>query len=246
MSKIAKIAQIGRFFKTLAATIPGSFVDTLILCGRSVCFSNFGEDLVLSRMFSLPKTGFYVDIGANHPIHGSNTLRLDLAGWRGLAVEPNPDLARKFPRLRPRCSVVSCGIAANDGKMEYICFDRHQCNTFDMAMAAISQERGAREIGRIIVETKPLSRILEENIGNQHIDVMSIDAEGYDFQALISNDWDRWRPSIILIEDHLPLGASFGSSEIGSYLHDKGYAIVSRVHFTSIFVRLDHAAKLAW
>jgi FkbM family methyltransferase len=246
MSKKARIAEIVRFVRTLGRAFPGSFLDTLIVCGRSICFSNFGEDLLLTRMFTLPEVGFYVDVGANHPIRASNTFRLDLMGWSGLAIEPNPDLARKFPRLRPACAVVNCGVGTTEGEMEYIRFDRDQCNTFDEVLADSSKRRGAREIGRHPVDIRPLSRLLEKHVGSRHIDVMSIDIEGFDLQALTSNDWSRWRPSIILIEDHLPLGASFETSEIANYLRDKSYTIVARVHFTSFFVRSDHMEKLAW
>lgn len=246
MSKRDAIIQTGRFLRSLSYTFPGSLFDSLIHCGRSVCTSNFGEDLVLTRMFTLPSTGFYVDIGANHPIIGSNTFRLELLGWRGLAIEPNPDLARKYPRVRPRCTIVSCGVGIEGGQFEYIRFDLNQCNTFDREMAELAKKRGAHELNRTVVEILPLSSILADNVGDQHIDVMSIDIEGYDFQAIASNNWDRWRPSILLIEDHVPTGLSFESSKIASFLRERGYIIVSRVHFTSFFVRLDHVEKLAW
>ena len=36
-------------------------------------YSQEGEDLVLQRIFSEKKTGFYIDIGAHHPKRFSNT-----------------------------------------------------------------------------------------------------------------------------------------------------------------------------
>lgn len=197
-------------------------------------------------MFTLPSNGFYVDVGANHPIRASNTFRLDLMGWHGFAVEPNPDLARMFPRLRPACKVANCGVGITEGKLEYIRFDLHQCNTFDEEFAKFSKQRGVHEVDRIPISIKPLSKLLDEHVGSVHIDVMSIDIEGFDLQALTSNDWGRWKPSIILIEDHLPAGASFETSETANYLRDKGYILVARVHFTSFFARSDHMERLAW
>ena len=68
----------------------------------SLAFSFLGEDKLLSLFCPCP-TGFYVDVGAFHPIVGSNTYKLYLRGWRGITIEPCPDNAR---RLRPAETVV--------------------------------------------------------------------------------------------------------------------------------------------
>ncbi|MEI9928867.1 MAG: hypothetical protein WDN44_15790 [Sphingomonas sp.] len=54
--------------------------------------SFFGEDVLLGRLLKTASSGTYVDVGANHPIEGSNTYRLYRQGWTGLTIDPNSRL----------------------------------------------------------------------------------------------------------------------------------------------------------
>jgi len=55
------------------------------------------EDVILERIFKDKESGFYVDIGACHPVYDSVTYHFYLKGWSGINVEPQPGL---FPSLR--------------------------------------------------------------------------------------------------------------------------------------------------
>ena len=50
----------------------------------------------------LRPNGFYVDVGAFHPFLFSNTAALHRSGWRGVNVEPNPDMAARLRQARPQ------------------------------------------------------------------------------------------------------------------------------------------------
>ena len=45
---------------------------------------------------------------------------------------------------------------------------------------------------------KVLNNYLSEDM---EIDFLSVDVKGLDFQVLASNDWGKYRPNIVLIED---------------------------------------------
>ena len=49
----------------------------------SLCYSQEGEDMILSKIFGGQKSGFYVDVGAHHPLRFSNTYLFYLRGWGG-------------------------------------------------------------------------------------------------------------------------------------------------------------------
>ena len=51
------------------------------------------EDFHLWRCFGDRSDGFYIDIGAGHPVYDNVSFAFYLAGWRGITVEPNPALA---------------------------------------------------------------------------------------------------------------------------------------------------------
>src|SRR5438477_10422835 len=60
------------------------------------------EDVILRRVLQDVEAGFYIDIGAARPIHGSVTAWFYQAGWRGLNVEPDPGWFGELERLRTR------------------------------------------------------------------------------------------------------------------------------------------------
>ena len=50
----------------------------------------------------MERNGFYVDIGAFDGIHFSNTYTFEQIGWRGICVEPNPEIFAICRANRPR------------------------------------------------------------------------------------------------------------------------------------------------
>lgn len=183
-------------------------------------FSQFGEDIGLERWFEEffhIQKGVYVDAGAFHPIHCSNTLLLHKKGWHGVSIDMNADKIAVFNALRPSdlniCAAVS--------------------NVSGMARALHSglvEEMVIDPNGDIPVRT--LDDILAQT-GFRQIDYLNIDCEGHDYDALRSIDLDLYQPKIITIE---ALGAE-ASSRIGSYLASKGYTFEEKFHFTLLFVR---------
>jgi hypothetical protein len=62
---------------------------------------------------------------------------------------------------------------------------------------------GARVASIIQVPTRTLDSILEEAEVSVPIDLLSIDVEGHETEVLQGFDFSRWRPQLILIEDHV-------------------------------------------
>ena len=59
-------------------------------------FSQFGEDLVLLNYLKEPH-GFYVDVGAHHPVQFSNTYLLHRRGWHGVNIDATEEAIARFP-----------------------------------------------------------------------------------------------------------------------------------------------------
>src|SRR5258706_11465069 len=60
------------------------------------------EDLHLWRCFGAEENGFYIDVGAGHPVYDNVSFLFYLSRWRGISVEPNPALAALERAVRPR------------------------------------------------------------------------------------------------------------------------------------------------
>lgn len=56
---------------------------------------------VVEELFYGLRNGFYVDVGANHPVTRNNTYVLDkVFGWAGISIDAGPQHKDKFPALR--------------------------------------------------------------------------------------------------------------------------------------------------
>src|SRR5438093_4691896 len=164
-------------------------------CGRT-SFSQEGEDLIVDRLFEGRKTGFYVDVGAHHPVRFSNTHRFYRRGWRGINIEPDPEAIALFQKRRKRDTNVACGVAATEGRRTYFMFNEPALNSFDQALSEQRQNNRYRIVATKQIPVRPLSHILCEFLPpGVHIDFMSVDVEGYDLEVLRSNNWSQFRPT---------------------------------------------------
>ena len=73
------------------------------------------EDVILRRVLQDIEVGFYVDIGAWHPVHDSVTAWFYENGWRGINVEPNPEYFAEIEKARPRDVNLACVVGSTNG-----------------------------------------------------------------------------------------------------------------------------------
>ena len=66
---------------------------------RSFTFSQEGEDLLINRILNNKSEGFFIDIGAHHPIRFSNTYFFYRKGWRGINVDAMPGSMKAFEQF---------------------------------------------------------------------------------------------------------------------------------------------------
>ena len=200
-------------------------------------FSQEGEDLLLRRMFPENHSGFFVDVGAHHPIRFSNTWILYLRGWRGINIDATPGSMDLFRRYRPRDVNVECAVSDRTDASCFHLFEEKALNTFDAALAARYVERGWPMLGKIELRPRPLASILAEHMPpGKGIDIMSVDAEGEDLAVLSSNDWNRFRPSVLVIEVLDTPMAELSSHAAVRFLAGKGYEPTSRL-LNSVILR---------
>lgn len=203
---------------------------------RSVSFSLYGEDLLLHHM-QPQRQGFYVDVGAFHPRTLSNTYKLYLRGWRGITIEPNPQVAEVFKKIRPRDTHLTVGIAAESSTLTYYKFKDSAQNTFDSARAANLHDTEAVE--KVPVPCLPLNDVFQRYCRDQPVDLISVDCEGRDFEVVQSLDWSRYRPTVVIVEDFEQFGNGATAPDAGairSFFLDRDYALASQAIFSFFYV----------
>lgn len=168
----------------------------------SPTWSQEGEDVVLKRIFDGKKNGFYVDVGAHHPLRFSNTYFFYLQGWSGINIDAMPGSMKLFNKIRNRDVNLEIGVAAEANTLDYFIFNEPALNGFSSKLSeARDLASTPYRIDNVVkVNVLPLSDILDQHVGEREIDFLNIDVEGLDFAVLKSNDWSRHRPKIVLVE----------------------------------------------
>lgn len=185
------------------------------------------EKQAIRDFFQNSSSGFFVEVGANEPTAPeSQTWHLEQRGWRGILIEPIPDLATKAQMTRPNSKVwqVACTSSPEEGSVEFLIpIANQQLVTGHASLRANIDEHNYTNFEKIIVQTTTLSNILEsENI--DVLDFLSIDVEGAELEVLLGLDLKKYRPKLILLEDkHLYLSKHM-------HLKKNGYKIAQRLN----------------
>lgn len=198
-----------------------------------------GEDLILRELFEYAKSGFYVDVGAHHPFRFSNTYLFYKVGWRGLNIDAMPGSMKLFNRFRPRDINIECGVASNGGRgsMIYYSFNEPALNGFSTILKTKYDNHPLYHlIDEIPVPVRSLESILDEYLPQKtHIDFLSVDVEGFDLEVLKSNNWDKYRPKVVVVECWNSDLENIYHTETYSFLSSQNYKLFAKTINTLFF-----------
>ncbi len=206
-------------------------------------YSQEGEDLILERYFEHRPAGFYVDVGAHHPFRFSNTYSFYRKGWRGLNIDAAPGTMQKFRRHRQGDINLEIGIAEHTASIPFYIFDEPALSTFDAATALQRNVPPRQLLRTVALSVEPLAAVLRKHLPvGQRIAFLSVDVEGKDMEVLHSNDWDVFRPEVVVVETMSEdINALIGSPH-HQYLLSKGYAALAKSVHSSFYVDRTHAS----
>ena len=205
----------------------------------TLSYSQEGEDLILNRFLENKKSGFYVDIGAHHPRRFSNTYNFYKKGWHGINIDPMPGIMEAFNKERPRDINIEIGVSGTEQQITYYMFNEPALNTFSKKEADLKDGlRTYKVVEKKIIKTVPLKKLLDEFLPTETIiDFMTIDVEGLDLEVLKSNDWIRYRPNVLLVEDLIKQSLSEfqNNSPIFRFLNQNNYVLIGKTFNTFFF-----------
>jgi len=190
------------------------------------------DEYLENNIFKGYKNGFFMDIGAHDGISINNTLYFEKNNnWKGLNVEAIKSIYDKLIVNRPNSININCAIANNDGIEDFICnigstemisglkknYDKRH---FDRLEKENKEIGGITEI--IKVNTKKVETICDEyNI--KHINYLSIDVEGAEFDVIKSINFDKLFIDVIGFENNY----EDTHAEIVKYLESKNYDLLN-------------------
>lgn len=207
-----------------------------------ISFSQEGEDIILRRIFDEKKNGFYIDVGAHHPKRFSNTYLFYKSGWRGINIDAMPGSMDLFKMYRPLDINIETPVLREIGMLTYYEFNEPALNGFSKELSESRDGFGVYKIiNKIELKGFPLSNIIENNILPPFvIDFLSVDVEGLDLEVLESNDWQRFRPKVVLVEVLTDSIDTIASNSVALFMKKNGYLMYAKSVNTVFFLSEEY------
>lgn len=224
-------------FKRIYQKLTGNYYN--------LSYAQTGEDLIINFLIAAKKIkGFnYLDIGANHPVRMNNTYKFYEAGYKGVCVEPDPNIFTTLQKKRPRDICLNIGIGGSTAsEADFFIMDTALLNTFSREEAEELQKKKQARIKAVI--KVPFTTV--EEIIDQHFDgkaplFINLDVEGLDEIILKGFPFFKYRPYIFCIETvHYTDDASSGKrTAIFDIMHANHYKQFADTYMNTIFIDAD-------
>ena len=165
---------------------------------KSYSISNV--DLIIDRIFSKKQKGIYIDVGCNHPIKYNNTYLLHKKGWNGINIDLDKDSIDQFNKLRKKDANIKALVTTFDDEEKdlYFYHNRSAINTISKDLAN-KRKKKHKEIKKI--KGLSLNSIIENSkYKDSKIDLLSIDIENYEYEALKDFNFEKYNIDVIVTE----------------------------------------------
>lgn len=163
--------------------------------------------------------GFFVEAGAHDGVEWSWTLELEKSrGWTGILVEPSVVGCEACIKNRPHSLVVHGALVSDVYPLKDAYGD------FDGSpMASVGGWRRGGVEPLVKAPAFTLTSVLEKYNASR-VDLFCLDVEGYEWNVLKGLDFNRWRPTFILVEMY-----DNRSADINGLLLSRGYAQIENI-----------------
>lgn len=207
-----------------------------------ISYSQIGEDLAIRYIFDVKGITIisYLDIGAHDPFYLSNTALFYETGSKGINIEANPDLIKKFEISRKRDLNLNIGICEKKGDLDFYVFKESALSTFNKVEAERLIKEEAKMLDKKIkVKVVSINSVIEEYLNGIAPDFLNLDVESMDLVILENLNFDKFAPKVICVETISYSNTFFGvkNEEIKSFLVEKGYFLFGDTYINSIFVK---------
>lgn len=208
--------------------------------GSMLGFSQYGQDIFVNEYFFKNKEGgVFIDIGASDGITLSNTYFFEkYLNWTGICFEPRPDKFAELCKNRT-CHCVKGCIAEKPGTQQFLFLKGYTGDLSGLTesytpqhVQRIKDEMNAQG-GSCELISVPCYRLMEvvKEQGITHVDYLSIDTEGSEYQILSSIDFGELIIEIIDVENN------YGDTRIAALLESRGYELMAKVGCDELYQR---------
>ena len=195
-----------------------------------------GEDVLINKIFKNKIDGYYVDVGALHPINGSLTYNLSKKGWKGLNIDLLRENIILFNFFRKKDKNINLAISKNKGVINAYIFERGSgVNTTNKTWADKWKKRIRKNYSIIKIKKNSLNNVISMHKINRKFELLNIDVEGHEMEVLKGINFKIIRPKIISIEIHVEKTEQIFKTQIYKLLKKNNYELISQYYQTSFF-----------
>jgi FkbM family methyltransferase len=174
-------------------------------------YSQFEEQEVIENYFKDYNKGLLIDIGANDGITFSNSLGMIEKGWDAICVEPTFEAFQRLENLhkeRNNVFCVNCAITEKQGDNVILVNGSHYNNDVGLLSVVCGENFDVETpIPNDVYNWKRYEKIktesfetLVEKYNLRVIDLICIDAEGYDYNILKQIDLNKYDVKMVIVE----------------------------------------------
>lgn len=207
-------------------------------------YSQHGEDSVLWKLFKHEDHGFYMEVGSMDGLRNSNTYVFELKGWDGICVEAHPAYAKLNKKNRPKSTVIHAAVSDKDGgNVEFFASPWGATSTlredFAHKLAARHKHTDFKQYKRMKVPVRTIASILEEHNVDK-VDILSIDIEGTEMEALRGIDYSKCKPRVLIIERNFVSDVD----EFQRFMKKQGYHFARKISINHFYCRDPKDVKI--
>lgn len=204
-------------------------------------YSQCGQDkFVNETFFKNCRHGVFIDIGAHNGISFSNTYFFEKElEWTGICLEPIPHVFNQLQKNRT-CLCI-CGCISTDEHNSTHSF--LQISGYPEMLSGLVDKFDPKHLSRILHEIQEysgsykiidvpcynLNQILED-AGIHHVNFLSLDTEGGEFEILQNFDFSKCQVDVITVEDNYKIDPFI------PFLISQGFEFITSLDQDLIFV----------
>jgi FkbM family methyltransferase len=208
-----------------------------------ISYAQNREDVLLHRVLAAT-SGFYIDVGAAHPVGHSVTKWFSDCGWTGINIEPLPEFFTAILNDRPHDVNLNCCCSDHEGEITLHavpdCTGRATVD--ETALADLAATGHATHA--FTVPCRTLNSICAEHARGRAIDFLKIDVENHEAAVLAGIDLTTWRPRVIVVEATLPGQTTLSHEGWEPGVLAAGYHFAAFDGLNRYYVRDEDAALL--
>lgn len=169
--------------------------------------------------------GVFVEVGAAHPVNISISKHFRELGWQIISIEPIPEHCDEFRKLglgvhQFACSSNDLGLTQFFSSPNLIC-----CSSFKVEeeLPFGWSKESFKQIDVIALKLDTILKVYYPEVNE--IDVLVVDAEGWELEIMKGFDLEKYNPQIVCIEGH----------PCEEYMKNKGYELVHQIYQDKIY-----------